>query len=219
MRTNRGFTLLEVVVTLAVIAIASSVGYVGLRAATRNAGVSGAAYDATLRLQGLRAKALGDGVDLYAVLLDAKDNDARGCGILASDSCTQLFVLKDVVAGFDVTQLAAGTIANAALVDRFDFAKGIRFAHSRDGVAAAPPFDTVTVFDPDLTKSAGSRTYCAFQFTRGGDVKPLFFGGTVPTGKAGYAFALGNELSDEPAGEKKGVLVGFPSGIVRSLAL
>jgi prepilin-type N-terminal cleavage/methylation domain-containing protein len=220
MKANRGFTLIEVAITLAVIAIVASAGYFTIRTGARNAGVSGAAYEATLRLQGLRVRALGDGADLYAILLDARGNDATDCGVLARTRCTTLFVLRDVdLATFSIADLASGTVAHATLVDRYDFARGIRFARSQDGKTAAPPFGAVEVFDTDLTKTASSRAYVAFRFTRGGEVMPFFFGGTVPAGKAGSAFALGNELSDEVRGEKKGVLVGFPTGIVRSLAL
>lgn len=216
-RRARGFTLLELAITVAVIAIVASAGYAIVRNARRNASVGAAAYEATMRLQGLRARALSDGVDLDAVFLDAKDNDASGCGLLASVDCTQLIVLSGVQpATFKMSDLAAGTIAGASLVDRLTFGNGLRFARMADGKSPAAPFDTVTMFDPALTRSTAGRAWFALRFTARGEVRPVVYGETPPAGKAGYAFVLGNALSDTAAGERKGVLVGFPAGIVRS---
>lgn len=217
MRRARGFTLLELAITVAVIAIVAAAGYAIVRNARRNASVGAAAYEATMRLQGLRARALSDGVDLDAVFLDAKDNDASGCGLLASVDCTQLVVLSGADAmTFPIAQLAGGTITGATLVDRLTFGNGIRFARMADGRNPSAPFDTVTMFDASLTRTAAGRAWFAVRFTARGEVRPVVYGETPPAGKAGYAFVLGNALSDTAAGERKGVLVGFPAGIVRS---
>lgn len=217
MRGARGLTLIEVAITLAVIAIVASAGYAIVRNARKNASVGAAAYEATIRLQGIRAKALSEGADYDVVVLDAKDNDASGCGLLPSVSCTQLYVLRAVdPAAFSITSLAAGTITGATLDERLTFGNGIRFARMANGKNPAPPFDAVAMFDPDLTGTASGRAWFAVRFTAGGDVRPVVYGGTAPDGKAGYAFVLGNDLSDTAAGERKGVLVGFPAGIVRS---
>jgi prepilin-type N-terminal cleavage/methylation domain-containing protein len=219
----RGFTLLELVIVVSIIAILAVVGVVIGRNATKNASVSGAAYELATRLQGLRATAMSEGVDYYAVVLDAAGNDASTCGWLDRAHCTQYVLLKNVnLALFKLSAFNPnGAISNAELDDRKDLPRPIRFVpHTTQIAYTREPFTAVNLFDADVMQTcSGGRDCFMIRFGRDGDVAamqtPAGSDATPITGEIGFAFALANDLP-KPQGDQKGVLVSFPTGIVRS---
>jgi prepilin-type N-terminal cleavage/methylation domain-containing protein len=221
---SRGFTLLELVIVVSIIAILAVVGVVIGRNATKNASVSGAAYELATRLQGLRATAMSEGVDYYAVVLDAAGNDARTCGWLDRTHCAQYVLLKNVdPALFKLSAFAPNSaVSNAEIDDRKDLPRPVRFMpHTDQTPYTRAPFTAVNIFDTAVVQTCGadSRPCFMIRFGRDGDVAamqtPAGSSATPIAGKIGFAFVLSNDL-DQPQGDRKGVLISFPTGIVRS---
>jgi len=221
--TPRGFTLIELVIDVAVIGLLAAVGAIIARNGTKNANVGASAYDLATRLQGIRAQALGDGVDYYVVVLDAQGNDPTTCGWLNRAHCVQYLLLKNVVtASFSLATFdpnATLGISNAEIVERRDLPRPIRFMpHSGQIPYTRPPFTGLNLFDTNVMQTcANSRDCFMLRFDRNGDVYPVSASSGVATitGETGFAVVLGNDLP-QGQGDQKGVLVSFPAGIVRS---
>lgn len=219
MRRPRGFTLIEIVIVLSVVAIVAAAGVMAYTSATRNAQLTGAAHELAVRLTGLKARALSEGRDLLLVFADAPGGDASSCGWNNSTACARYFILGGpaptwLLSDFDP---ASPTDDVEAIVEQQLLPKGAHLDFVVTPPAIKPPFNTVVVHDPDLTAvCAGGRACFALRFTARGDVRAEFAAG-APMAKPGYAFLLASELETRAAA-RRGVLVSFPSGIVRSFA-
>jgi prepilin-type N-terminal cleavage/methylation domain-containing protein len=220
-RHARGFTLIEVAVVLAIVAVLAGLGFLVARAGRANASMASAAYELAIRLTGQRAEALDDGLDHLVVLVDAPGNDARSCGALSDAACFRYFVLRNPGAGwrlsdFDPTS-PGGTGANVAeVLEERSMPTGVRLHLPAAGAHPLRPFQTVTIQDPALKGTCAGRTCFAVRFTGGGDVRPVYPDTATPV-KTGVALVLGsNATSETAAGATKGIVVGFPSGIVRT---
>jgi prepilin-type N-terminal cleavage/methylation domain-containing protein len=217
MARARGFTLIEMVVVVAIVAILAAGAVVSFRSSTRNASLSSATYDFAVRLAGLRAIAMSEGQDYLLVFADAPSSDATGCGLFDEEACSHYFVLANpatawTLAAFD----PASPATNAALVRSETFPRGVHLDLAQT-FTAPPPFSGIAVHDTDLRVSCGEAQTCfAFRFSRLGSIDPVYAGSTTPA-KVGYGFVLGTERSGG-GGERRGVAVAFPSGIVKTVA-
>lgn len=221
MRSQRGFTLIEVAVTVALAAIVAALAITTVTAARRNASVGSTAWELATRFKGLRGRALGDQRDLVFVAVDAQGNDARGCGALAPARCARWFLLAPEdgwsFASFD----PASPATDAEIVDSEQLPRGIRLHLGAVDRPGPVPFDSARVLDSALTRACGADgALCvAFRYSRNGEVRaepPT----TDPVTAAGVAIPLGSDLVGEHRGaDARAVLVGFPSGIVRSYGL
>jgi prepilin-type N-terminal cleavage/methylation domain-containing protein len=216
MPRSRGFTLIELVTVLAIVAILAAAAAVTVGSATRNANLSSATYDFVVRLGGLRATAMSEGQDYLIVFADAPSSDASACGVFNDAGCTRYFVLANptttwTLAAFDPESPAT----NAAFVDEESFPRGVHLDVGQT-FTAPPPFSGITLHDSDLRVSCGATQTCfAFRFTRLGSVEPEYAGATKPA-KVGYGFVLGTDLSGG-GGDRRGIAVAFPSGIVKTV--
>ena len=212
--------MIEVAVVLAIVAVLAGLGFFVARAGRANASMASAAYELAIRLTGQRAEALDDGFDHLVVLVDAPGNDARNCGVLSDASCFRYFVLRNVGAGWQLSAFdpasPAGTGANAAeVLEQRSMPTGVRLHVPAAGAHPLRPFQTVTIQDPALLGTCATRTCFAVRFTGGGDVRPVYPGAATPV-KSGLALVLGSNATEGRAGNTKGIVVGFPSGIVRT---
>jgi len=220
MRRQRGFTLLEMMVTVAIVAIVAGLAFVGLRAARRNASVGSASFELVLKLEGLRTKALAEQRDHLAVLVAG---DGGACGLLRSEGCVRLFVLAAPAAAWaleDFSPADAGASLEAAprgeVVDRIVLPTGLALHGAAAGIAGRPPFANVEAWDADLDATCGAVRCVAFRFQANGEVRGETPDGTVVR-KPGHIVALATDLEGESgAAERRAVLVSFPSGIVKS---
>jgi prepilin-type N-terminal cleavage/methylation domain-containing protein len=220
MRRQRGFTLIEVAIVIALIAIVTGMAIVGLRAARRNASVGAESFELVLKLQGLKTKALAEQRDHLAVLVAG---DGGACRMLRSEGCVRLFVLAAPTAawtldGFDPASPGAELDPDAGeVVDRIVLPTGVNLHDATpDGMVGKPPFDNVWAWDAELDGTCDGLHCVAFRFGTDGEVRGETRDGTVLR-KAGNIVALATDLEGQTgAAERRAVLVSFPSGIVKS---
>ncbi len=217
MRDERGFTLIELAVVVAIAAVLAGIGFFVARSGKANANMASATYELAIRLTGQRAEALADGLDRVVVLVDAPANDASSCGTFDSASCLRYFVLRNPTAAWTLAAFnPASPAVNAELLEQRSMPSGVRFHLPARSALAARPFQKVVILDLQLSGACGTpaRTCFAIRFTGDGDVRPVYPAAPSPV-KAGLALVLGSTNAGA-AGETKGIVVGFPSGIVRT---
>jgi prepilin-type N-terminal cleavage/methylation domain-containing protein len=221
-RTNaRGFTVIELVTVVAIIAVLAAVAYGVQRAAQRNASLGRATFELIQRLRGVRAKALTEQRDYVVVFQNSASADALDCSVFGGgDLCARWWVLR-ADPTWDFGTFAPGTTmgGGAERVEDGVMPQGVHLGTVADfpGFVAPAPFAGVTLADADLTRACAARTCFAIRFRANGVVAPIYADPAVTPAKAGYAFGLTSRLAqDSRAFESRVVLVSFPSGIVKS---
>lgn len=211
-----GLTLIEIAIVLAIIAILTAAAFWVPRYSMRNASISSAAWDMSIRLGGLRSSAMAEGQDYLFVVVDAPGNDGTGCDVYSQGSCAAYFILSNPGAAWSLATFNPGAPgANAQFVDSRTLPRGARL---ETALAAAPPapFDNVAISGPAdtaLVGTCGGRSCMAVRFAQSGTARPEY--ATPGAARPGWSFVLGSDLPQGVA-ERKGIVVGFPTGIVKT---
>jgi prepilin-type N-terminal cleavage/methylation domain-containing protein len=219
MRRDRGFTLIEFAVAVAVVGILAVASYSLSRAGLRNANLGGATHDLALPLSGLRSVAMAEGEDYLLVFADAPDNDASECRAFSTAGCAKYFVLRAPPAAWTDATVRAFDVdapgASASLEDSWDFPRGVRLHLAPGDRHPPPPFEAVALTDAGVTQSCADHRRCfAIRYSASGRVEPVVAPGTPD--RTAFAFGLRTDLAGQEAGaDHRGVVLGFPTGLTK----
>lgn len=220
MRANRGFTLIELMVVVAIAAVLAGLVVWQGRSAGQAADLAGGAYALALRIGELKGRALADGREYVLIVADTADPD--GCQQQRT-LCGRIVVLRNPVAGFAITGF--DPVPPIAGGEWFDdggeqlLPRNSRFDFGAQANAWRPPapFAAVPAWDGAIRAvCAGGRACFGLRFRPDGEVLPLFPGAEAD--RAGFAFVLGPIDAPSAAAERRGLFVSFPTGIVKTAA-
>ncbi len=230
--TQRGFTFIELVITVAVIAILSWLAVSNLWRLKPRADLAGATGELAALLHQARQTALGDGKPVavlfypsYAQKIDG--HTSTGYVIVYEDTCPSGFFSVTPCGGlgfstYDPAKLAGtGMDGNSAVLDTLTLPMNIVFASAAE-MANAPalpkPFDRVPV---DVACSFCGTTAGAVQFDARGQVTFYKLDGTSQTGPltdlGGYSVSLGFNPTTAPIPGHRTILILSGSGAVQTI--
>lgn len=216
MRAHRGFTLIELMVVVAILAIVATTVVMQGRSARQNAQIADGAYELALRIQGMRGRALADGRDHLLVVVDAQDRAACEHSRLVCARYFHLVTRRGVA--FDLAAFDPATPTAMADYDDdwSDFLpRGVRLDLAPTWVFPAP-FNTVIPWDPAIRRICrGGRACFALRFTARGEVRPEPMPAATPRG---FSFVLEPVNRSTGAAERRAFLVTFPAGIMKTEA-
>jgi prepilin-type N-terminal cleavage/methylation domain-containing protein len=193
MRASRGFTLVELMVVVVIVAVVSALVVMQGRSARHNAQIAGGAYELALRIGGLKARAMSDGREHVLVVADTVD--AAACRE-SEASCGRTVVLRAPDAGFP-DAFRAGWNPDAPpiggeteVVDDGGsqrIARNAQFDDADSGWRPPPPFRSVAAFDANIVFTCtGGRRCFALRFLPDGEVRPVIKPNTpIPADREG----------------------------------
>lgn len=211
-----GFTLLEVVVVMAIAAILAGVVLSYGRSARQASTFASAAWDLSLRMSALRARAMSSNKDHLLVVVDAADpnacrNDERRCGkALIFTSPTPAFAIS----GFATDP----PYVNASFEEEIRLPRNSQLDLTSTWRPPAP-FAAVTAMDSELMATCANGKKCfAILYRLDGDIEPVVPTPPLSATRAGFAVVLKPVLSENAADQRRGIFVSFPTGIVKTAA-
>lgn len=205
---RRGFTLIEVMVAVAIAGVIAAMGVAFWRSMGKNASVGDAAMGIAAELNGARVMAMREGVPVGALVMDTLNNDPATC-MADRRNCLRICVVRDPVAGWSAVTSNPGA---AALGDCTINTNGVRFQLA-DVRAPPAPFAALAPNDPALVPVVAGRRVLALRFDPNGTVAPMPTAAGAPLAN-GVAVLISSDAQN--AAVTKGVVVAFPYGLVRT---
>jgi len=206
MRTRRGFTLIELAVVVAIIAILAALVIGMSYKGSRNANVDAASNDLVIRLAGLPGYALTDGQDRVLVFVDKT----------SAGGAPRTFVLTNPPTTWVLSSFNPGSPGlSFTEVDLPDHARLLSIAEA----AAPSPYGVVKLYDSRMLATCAGTNCFAIRFGADGEVR-----GEAPaggdSGASGFGFVVGDDqdtATNPSAGSRRrGIVVAFPTGAVKS---
>jgi len=216
MKRQGGFTLIELVIVVAIIAALAAMAFAIPRWRVRNASVDASAAEMVVRLAGLRSTALTDGVDRIFVFADADPSAGRDATAFILSNPGPTWTL----AGFNPAQPSLNLGAGGA-VDETVLPRNLRRLTTASGFAPRPLHEA-RLNDSQMLGSCGSVGCFAIRYTGDGEVwgeKPdgSLYGRQAPDAPGfGFVLARAEDDGSSPAAKRRAVVIGFPTGVVKS---
>lgn len=201
---DRGFTLLEVMVVVAIIGIVSALGFVSIRLQRPRARLVTTAAEVHSLLHGARLTAMANGRAMVVMIFPDFANPDGGTGrlVLYDDGAFSFFNPAATVnfGNYDPSALGAeaatATTPGGRMVRTFDLPEGTVFGPATGmgaGARLPAPYDTVSV-DVRCSFCGGAPSRGAIAFDPSGSAS--FYRGMVALGGTGHSFSVtGPELT------------------------
>jgi prepilin-type N-terminal cleavage/methylation domain-containing protein len=209
-----GFTLIEVMIVVAIVGILAALTLQYGWSARQASSFASAAWELSLRASALRARAMSSNKDFLLVVVDAVDpqacrTDQRKCG--------KALVFSSPTAAFALSGFATDPpYVNASFEEEFQLPRNSQLDLTSTWRAPAP-FASVVAMDSELMATCANGKKCfAIRYRLDGEIEPVVPTPPLSATRAGFAFVLKPVFAESGAAERRGVFVSFPTGIVKT---
>jgi prepilin-type N-terminal cleavage/methylation domain-containing protein len=213
-RKTPGFTILEVMVVVVIVGLLAAITLSYGRSARQASTFASAAWELSLRLSALRARAMAANKDYVLVLVDTVDPD--GCRF-DTIKCGKAIVFSSPLPAFSINGFATEPpYVNASYEEEFRLPRNSQLDLGSTWRPPAP-FASVTAMDSDLMATCANGARCfAVRYRLDGEIEPVVPTPPLAASKAGLAIVLKPVFAESAAAERRAIFVSFPTGIVKT---
>lgn len=212
----RGFTLLEVVVVMAIAALLAGLVVSYGKSARQASTFASTAWDLALRMSSLSARAMSANKDHVLVVVDAEDPEACRTN---ERKCGKALVFSSPTAAFAISGFATEPpYVNASFEEELRLPRNSQLDLASTWRPPAP-FASVTAMDSEIMATCANGKRCfAIRYRLDGEVEPVIPTPPLSAARAGFAVVLKPVFSESGAEQRRAIFVSFPTGIVKTAA-